>query len=122
MNFARIVLSLNPEEKLFAAIRANNPDDSGKILQTAAKALNNGADIESSTGYRGRTPLLVAAQLGRLDMVTLLLDHGADITAVDENGENALMLTVQDLANMRENLSEIPEDMCFGDHPDQNPC
>ena len=42
--------------------------------------LEAGADINERNGFRGETPLHFAAKEGREDVVTLLLDHGADPT------------------------------------------
>jgi len=38
----------------------------------------------------GRSPLLVAAYYGRRDAVKVLIEHGADVTAVDTSGGNLL--------------------------------
>lgn len=43
-----------------------------------------------SVGKRGITPLHWAAQGGNLEMVTLFLDGGVNINAIDEDGNNAL--------------------------------
>jgi ankyrin repeat protein len=39
---------------------------------------------------KGATPLHEAALLGRTDLVQLLLDHGAEINSVSDNGQTPL--------------------------------
>jgi len=48
-------------------------------------------DIETKGEYQ-RTPFLCAADNGQLEILKLLRDKGADITAVDEDGDSALHL------------------------------
>ncbi|MHA7840678.1 MAG: ankyrin repeat domain-containing protein [Gammaproteobacteria bacterium] len=50
-----------------------------------------GCDIDSR-GQFGRTAFLLAAQKGQLEILQLLQEKGANIHAVDENGDNALHL------------------------------
>ena len=38
----------------------------------------------------GDTPLIIASRNGHQDMVEMLLNHGADLTLQNDNGENAL--------------------------------
>ncbi len=47
------------------------------------------------------TPLMVAAQAGRLDIVTQLLDKGAEINMLDAQGRNALMLAANNKGSKR---------------------
>jgi ankyrin repeat protein len=49
-----------------------------------------GARLENRTRVTFETPLTEAAKMNHLDMVRLLLDHGADITAKDVTGRTAL--------------------------------
>jgi uncharacterized protein len=42
----------------------------------------------------GRTPLMWAAWRDNVQMIDLLLEHGADTTAVDKDGWNALDLAI----------------------------
>jgi Ankyrin repeats (3 copies) len=60
--------------------------------QTAAAALliARGARLENRTRITFETPLTEAAKMNHLDMVRLLLDHGADIDAKDVTGRTAL--------------------------------
>ncbi|CAG9986132.1 unnamed protein product [Clonostachys byssicola] len=43
----------------------------------------------------GQTPLLVAASQGRIDLITLLIGHGADIHARDNDGYGCLHLSAR---------------------------
>ena len=51
--------------------------------------LDNGADVNI------QNPLLIAARVGNLKMVQLLMLKGADVTATDSTGKNALQIAQQ---------------------------
>ncbi len=61
-------------------------DDAVRI---AEMLLDAGADIEQASDW---TPLLLACRNGRADLVSFLLQRGANIKAVTEDGENCLHL------------------------------
>jgi len=46
--------------------------------------LEEGVEIEARGGRGGATPLNIASFRGHVDVVKLLLEHGADPEAVDE--------------------------------------
>lgn len=77
------VVSDNGETALGRAVLADK-------IHTAEVLLSNGANVNESSTARS-TPLMLAAGLGRTDMVDLLLSRGADVYAVDENNETALV-------------------------------
>jgi uncharacterized protein len=60
--------------------------------QTAAALalIARGAHVDSHTRLTSDTPLIEAAQMNQLDMVRLLLDRGADVSATDIMGRTAL--------------------------------
>lgn len=60
--------------------------------ETAAFLLKNGADADVQTRKTGTTALMIAAVLGNLDLVRMLLDHGADVDLADSFGDTATML------------------------------
>jgi ankyrin repeat protein len=62
-----------------------------EAVKIARVLLDRGAQVEHC-GRRQRTPLLQASGLGSAELVELLLSRGADIKAVDENGDTALTL------------------------------
>jgi ankyrin repeat protein len=62
-------------------------DDNLKLI------LNAGADVDLSN-KAGETPLMVAAQLGRLDYVQALLDKKADPSAKNHEGNTALYFAI----------------------------
>ena len=72
------------ETILFTAV-LRQKGDSLSITQTL---LENGADIEK--GARGVRPLTLAAILGKLSLVRLLLSYGADVNAADKVSHTAL--------------------------------
>ncbi|MGD8377061.1 MAG: ankyrin repeat domain-containing protein, partial [Acidobacteriota bacterium] len=84
--------SPSPEE-LFAAVRAGDVAETGRLLDA-------GVPLESEDNY-GSTPLLMAAANGRVDVVRLLLDRGAD----PDHRETFYGAGALDMA-------------LFGDHPD----
>jgi len=55
-------------------------------------ASSNGAKIETTDAETGSTALHLAAGWGRVDVVKLLLEHGADKTAKNKHGRTALEL------------------------------
>jgi ankyrin repeat protein len=77
--------SLHGDTPLLAAIAR----DRYAIMQQLIKA---GANVNhKSVLYKGLTPLIHASRLGREKMSNLLLDNGANIDEVDNNGKSALM-------------------------------
>lgn len=50
------------------------------------------ADVNARSPNENYTPLMVAANYGRLAIVNYLLDKGADINATSDGGETALIL------------------------------
>ncbi len=64
---------------------------SGAALDAIALLLDAGAAIDPLDD-RGRTALMIAAELGRAEIVALLLERGADRTIADKAGKRALDL------------------------------
>lgn len=57
--------------------------------------LKQGVDIEATTDSTGSTPLHLAAAGGHLDVVKLLLEHGADINAMDRGRSTPLIAALR---------------------------
>jgi len=70
-------------EGLFQAIQ--------KGSQAQVETLLSGGTDVNARDDNGLTPLMVAAFLGRVDVVRLLLQKGADVNARDLQGEGALI-------------------------------
>jgi ankyrin repeat protein len=69
----------------------------------SAAELRNGDDcVYPDLGHTKRTPLMHAAQHADVDMLKLLIKHGANFNAVDERGFNALDFSVV-MAKNKEN-------------------
>ena len=68
-------------------IRASKIGD----LSTALKCVQDGASITYKDERYGLTAMLMAAKKGNVDIVTALLDKGADIEAKDSDGYSALL-------------------------------
>ncbi len=71
----------NPNGALYDAVRA-------KRIDVARFALDRGAD--PSHQRHGRSPSMVAASRKHLEMLELLLTHGAELDAVDDQGWTAM--------------------------------
>jgi ankyrin repeat protein len=57
--------------------------------------LAEGANVNSQSDAFGETPLMVAAYSGNLEMLELLLAHGAEPCATNREGENALRIALR---------------------------
>lgn len=71
------------------------------VVKVVTFLLDGGARIDDRDA-RGRTSLMIAAEGGRVDVVTLLLARGADPSLRDKAGKSAADLTV--LTSLREKL------------------
>ena len=68
--------------------------------------LDAGLDVnETDTAYR--CGLQMAAYMGKIDFVRLLLARGADVNFIFEDGQNGRKLTALDAAEARKNNAEI---------------
>jgi hypothetical protein len=61
-------------------------------LAAVKEALNNGADV-NATNNEGTTPLIVACNnKHKSEIVQLLIEAGANLDAVDKDGDSPLLL------------------------------
>ena len=67
---------------------------------TAKKIIEYGADVNER--YNGMTPLMIASRYNNVEMIKILLQKGADISAKDERGNTALKYA--ELSNAKEAL------------------
>ena len=74
-------------------------------LVNVTNLLADGADIEERDG-NGNTPLMVATYLGKPEIVQLLLEAGADVTAVNRIGATLLHLVMIEPAINRSKISK----------------
>lgn len=70
-----------------------NYEDTSFYLNHATKLIQLGAKLDLQDNV-GRTPLMIAAALGRLESIKLLAKEGANLDLVDHYGWSALMLAV----------------------------
>ena len=56
--------------------------------------MKNNAPIDMQKGAFGRTPLMTAVLRDNIDILTLLLENGAQVNIIDERGDTALHLSV----------------------------
>ena len=59
-----------------------------ETLETVKIVVKAGADLNQQD-YHGNTPILICCSTGRLDILTYLVDNGADATITDNYGRNA---------------------------------
>lgn len=75
----------------------------GNQQKVAEFLISRGANINQHIGLSGETPLIVAAEMGHMDTLKLLLAHGAEPCAVDREQENAQAIALrhhhQDIAD-----------------------
>ena len=72
-------------EQLFAAIQ-------GGASSSVAAMLEGDASIVHGAGVGGFTPLHIACQVGMAEIATLLIEHGADVTAIAQGKWTPLLL------------------------------
>lgn len=67
---------------------------------TAKKIIEYGADVNET--FNGMTPLMIASRYNNVEMIKILLEKGADISAKDERGNTALKYA--ELSNAKDAL------------------
>ncbi|MBK8459168.1 MAG: ankyrin repeat domain-containing protein [Micropruina sp.] len=82
---AEALAPATPDVALVAAIEQADPD-------AASLALRAGANLEHRDA-QGRTPLLQAVTLDRVDVIRLLVSLGADTNAVDDRQDTPWLVT-----------------------------
>ena len=89
---SRVSSAQSPAEEFYRAIRNN---DLAKL-----RSLTGGKNAGPADD-RGRTPVMLAAGVGTIDAMKVLIDAGADVNAVDSTGATALMFGIRDIAKVR---------------------
>ncbi len=62
-------------------------------LNVVSTLLANGANV--NVRMQGSTPLVLAAQENRLDLISVLIDHGADVNLATDSGGTPLFMAAQ---------------------------
>jgi Zn-dependent protease with chaperone function len=62
--------------------------------EAVKKLIDDGADVNAKD-EDGKTPLMLAAEMGHRDIVKILLTEGAEVNAKDKDGFTALTLSIQ---------------------------
>jgi ankyrin repeat protein len=91
--FCALAHAQSADEKLYVAIRGNDLAGLKALLDQGINA--NTAD------RRQITPLMYAAEIGSLEAMKVLVDHGADVNAQNAFGSTALMWSVTDSRKVR---------------------
>ena len=79
-------MSATVVQNIFLAAQTNNIELMRETLKTE--------DVNTRAPSEAFTPLMIAANYGFYEMVELLLEQGADITAESEGGATALSLSI----------------------------
>lgn len=87
------------EESPYALIGAAHRGDTDKVKAL----LSQGLDVNKKGHEYGKTALMYAVEAGYCEIAQMLLDKGADVNIVDNNGQTALMLGVRWFAYAKEN-------------------
>ncbi len=100
---ARHNISSSNIGKILNHLIAKNHTEMVKFL------IDNGTYIDSR--YRTRTPLMTAAAMKNTDLVEYLLEHGANVNAIDSSGNSALIYAVsyRDLRTTEAILNHGPD-------------
>ena len=77
---------------LLKVVKRDKEHSDAKCMQALALLLEYGADPNLPHTDTGETPLMLAALQLRVDLVKLLLEHGADVTQVNSEGRSVLDL------------------------------
>ncbi|OXU22974.1 hypothetical protein TSAR_008555 [Trichomalopsis sarcophagae] len=101
--FHRALLHFLAANKYKSRTTSNSPKNPQESIEIAKKILAKNATIDKRDN-RKRTPLHVAVTSRQSGLVQLLLDHGADPNAVDEQDENALQFLVNSQSDQPEDL------------------
>lgn len=80
----------NETEKIFEAIVSNDMDTVQSLLDSGSIDVNCCTDVENDS----MSPLHYAADRGHLAIVKLLLSRGANVNAINADGNTSLMLAV----------------------------
>ena len=85
--------AVESDDELYSAIRRND-------LRQVKTLLDQGAGANAA-GPDGITPLMVAAEIGSVDAMQMVVDHGANVNAKNSYGSTALMWSVTDAKKVR---------------------
>ena len=70
-------------------------------LDKIEAAIKDGANVNGGSGDKARTPLMIASlNDDSLEVVKLLLKHGAKVNETDTHGDTALLLAAQSTTNI----------------------
>ncbi len=93
MWLAEFLLNSGASPDVFTTMLINDADDLRGRLERNAMLVN--ARLKSDADSVGAMPLHYAARFGKVEMASTLLEHGADVHAIDDDGRTPLHLAAQ---------------------------
>ena len=81
-------------------------------VPSASKALNEGAKVNMEI-RRNFTLLQVAARQGSVEMAKLLIQHGAEVTSTNDDGDTAIKIA---LANKHSEMANYLQSLIVTNH------
>jgi len=88
-NGADIKVRTHTKTPLLSAVSENRKNEAGNYINIAQYLIEQGADINARIGSNLSSPLIYAAKNNQTEMVSLLLENGAELWAQDYMGSSA---------------------------------
>jgi ankyrin repeat protein len=87
---------------LHCAVIKNQPQELIRLLND-----ENQVSFINTKDFRGNTPLHYASKLGHRDLISILLDHSADVIIHNDNFQNPLDLATPNIQDFIEDYLEV---------------
>ena len=102
---------MKPDNQYFKRTELLTMIDHGKTADVAKFLAENPEYINSKIDKFGRDPLLYACRMGNTDMMSLLIDYGANLESRDNHGRNAIHTFSTSLISSCEPSSDISQNL-----------
>lgn len=103
-------VDINKAENGWPPIVYQSRGDRGGDVSRIADLIDKGANIDIQN-YKGQSALHCASKAGFVEIVRLLLHHGAQVDVADGNGETPLMTALRSTVKDKDRLREVMESL-----------